>query len=85
MRKNGKQFPIIKPFRPIFFWKECRFCGGWFIREKGFKIEDIKLVRFVGENPTYTSYCCNYCAKHEFQVKAKLIKQKKLSNVPKVR
>lgn len=41
--KRENSYPIVKQIKP-FFWRECRFCGREFKREKGYEIEDLTAV-----------------------------------------
>jgi len=76
MLKDKIIYPQVKMIKP-FFWKECRFCGKEFKREKGFSIWDYTRVNAY----LYTSYCCSKCAKDIESVEM-LVKKSKISSPP---
>lgn len=76
LKRNKQSLPIIKEFKPLMFWYECRFCKREFKREIGFKITDKKACYGIGTNPLFESYCCNECAKNKNEVKELINKEK---------
>lgn len=76
--KRENLYPIVKPIKPFFFWKECRFCGKEFKRELGYEIEDLTTMI---PRRVFWSYCCNTCGKSKDDV-VKLVKDTKLMSPP---
>ena len=69
--RDKETYPEIKIIKP-FFWKECRFCGREFKREKGYSIWDYTRVNAH----LYSSYCCSRCAISTEDVRQKIEKSK---------
>lgn len=70
-------YPIVKRYKSIFFWRECKFCNREFKRENGFIIQDILPPTSL----TTVYYCCPECALTIEQVKEKILEDKrKLKN-----
>ena len=76
MKKEKISYPQIKASKP-FFWKECRFCGKEFKREKGYSIWDYTRVNAY----LYSSYCCSECAENIEGV-VLLIEKSRISSSP---
>ncbi|GAA0071760.1 hypothetical protein UT300003_32850 [Clostridium sardiniense] len=85
MIRDTQSLPMVKNFKPLVFWYECRFCKKEFRREKGFKITDKKACFGVGDNPLFESYCCNECAKSENEIKEFIDKEKTAFNLARPR
>ncbi|WP_455789233.1 hypothetical protein [Clostridium butyricum] len=79
--KKKKQYPIVNKYRPLLFWRECRFCGKEFKKESGFIISDIKICRASNEDPIEISYCCSKCGNNVESVKRKVEIEKCSRNI----
>lgn len=53
MKRNAITYPVVKVFRPLLFWRKCKFCNKEFVREEGYKI--------MLKHDLDTYYCCNDC------------------------
>lgn len=75
MQRDKKQYTIVKKYRPLLFWQECRFCGKEFKKESGFIIRYIKIRRASNEDPIEILYCCSKCGNNIESVKRKTAKR----------
>ena len=71
MKREKKSYPFIEKYKPIFHWRECRFCNKEFKKEYGFIIKE-NIKEYI-----IKSYCCNDCAKDIEEVEIKLKEQNK--------
>lgn len=72
MQRDKYEYPMVRKYKSILFWQECRFCHKEFRREYGFEIKDYKKCRASNETPIYTSYCCSKCAESIDNVRGKI-------------
>lgn len=62
-------YPIVKRYKSLFFWRECKFCNREFKRENGFIIKDVVYPTSLITH----YYCCPECALTIEQVKEKIL------------
>lgn len=82
MKRIPVTYPKVREFKPLLFWKSCKFCKKEFRRELGY---EIKHIGYGGE--PYYEYCCNECCDSIDEVKVKLFeleneRKNRFKNIP---